>query len=89
MAMLHSLIKQHNVKVFTDGKKPTRLCNCRYKDSCPLTSKCITIIQYTKQNLLPLTNVNSTMGHQMESSKLGLITIPAFLDTKGMQLILN
>ena len=42
MAMLHSLIKQHNVKFFTDGKKPTRLCNCRYKDSCPLTSKCLT-----------------------------------------------
>ena len=40
MANLQSLIKQHNAKVLTDGKKPTRLCNCRYKDSCPL-AKCI------------------------------------------------
>ena len=41
MANLQSLIKQHNAKVLTDGKKPTRLCNCRYKDSCPLAGKCL------------------------------------------------
>ena len=40
MANLQSLIKQHNAKVLTDGKKPIRLCNCRYKDSCPLAGKC-------------------------------------------------
>ena len=41
VANLQSLIKQHNAKVLTDGKKSTRLCNCRYKDSCPLAGKCI------------------------------------------------
>ena len=41
MANLQSLIKQHNVKVLADGKKPTRLCNCRYKDSCPQAAKCL------------------------------------------------
>ena len=41
MANLQSLIKQHNAKVSMDGKKPTRLCNCRYKDSCTLTGKCL------------------------------------------------
>ena len=32
MANLHSLTKQ----LLTDEKKPIRLCNCRYKDSCSL-----------------------------------------------------
>ena len=44
---------------------------------------------YTKQKLLPLTNVNSTIEHQMESSDLGLTNIPDRLGTKGIQLILN
>ena len=41
MASLQSLIKTLNAKVLTDGKKPTRLCNCRYKDSSPLAGKCL------------------------------------------------
>ena len=41
MANLQSLIKQHNAKVLTNGKKTTRLCNCRYKDSCHLAAKCL------------------------------------------------
>ena len=28
-------------KVLLDWKKPTRLCNCRYKDNCPLVDKCL------------------------------------------------
>ena len=44
---------------------------------------------HIKQKLLPLTNLNSTMGHQMESSKLGLTNIPNCLVTKSIQLILN
>ena len=44
---------------------------------------------YTKQKLLPLTKVNSTLEHQMESSKLGLTTISARLGTKEIQLMLN
>ena len=40
MANLQSLVKLHNAKVLTDGQKPTRLCNCRYKDSCPMAGKC-------------------------------------------------
>ena len=40
--------------------------------------------------LLPLLkNVSSTMEHQIENSKLGLITIPDYLGTKDIQLILN
>ena len=41
MVNLQSLIKQHNANVLTDAKKRTRLCNCRYKDSCPLAGKCL------------------------------------------------
>ena len=64
MANLESLIKQLNAKVLTDVKKSTRLCNCIY--ICILFNNAL----YTKQKLLQLTNVNSTMEHQMESSKL-------------------
>ena len=39
MANLQSLIKQHNAKFLTDGKKPTRFHNCRYKDGCHLAGK--------------------------------------------------
>ena len=39
MTNLQSLIDQHNVKTLTDGKKPSRLSNCRCMDSCLLTSK--------------------------------------------------
>ena len=42
MANLQSLIKQHNPKVLTNGKKLNRLCNCTYKDSCHLAGKCLT-----------------------------------------------
>ena len=38
MANLKSLIKQNSAKVLIDGKRTTRLCNCRYKDSWPLVS---------------------------------------------------
>ena len=41
MANLKSLIKQHNSKVLTDRKKPTKLCNRRYKGSCSLVGKCL------------------------------------------------
>ena len=41
MANLQSLTKKHNAKVLTDGKKSTRLWNCRHKDSCPLAGKCL------------------------------------------------
>ena len=41
MIILQSLIKQHNTKVLTDAKKLTRLCNCRFKDNCPLAGKCL------------------------------------------------
>ena len=41
MANLQSLIKQHNAKVLIDEKKAARLCNCRYKASCPLADKCL------------------------------------------------
>ena len=41
MANLQSLVKLHNAKVLTDVQKPTRLCNCRYKDSCPMAGKCL------------------------------------------------
>ena len=44
---------------------------------------------HTKRKLLPLTNVNSTMENQMESSKLGLTIIPDRLGTKGIQLKLK
>ena len=35
------MAKQHNSKVLIDGKKPNRLCNCRYKESCSLAGKCL------------------------------------------------
>ena len=41
MANLQSLIKQHNPEVLTDGKKHTRLRNCRYKEKRPLPGKCL------------------------------------------------
>ena len=42
MDNLQSLVKQHNAKVLTDGKKLTRLCQRRYKDSCLLAGKWLT-----------------------------------------------
>ena len=44
---------------------------------------------YTKQKLQPLTNMCSTIGHQMESSNLCLTTIQDRLGKKDIQLILN
>ena len=86
MANFQTIIKQHNSKVLIDGKKPT---NCRYKDSCPLSGKCLAKCIIYKQNLQPLTKVHSTAERQMESSKLRLTTIPDCLDTKDIQLTLN
>ena len=42
-----------------------------------------------KQRLPPLKNVSATMEQMMESSRLGLTTIPDSLDTKDIQVILN
>ena len=89
MANLQSLIKHHNAKVLTDGKKPTRFWSFRYKDSCLLAGKCLAKCIVYKADVTTLTKVNSTIKNQMESLKLGLVTIAACLGTKGIQLIVN
>ena len=83
LKLSYSSMKQHNAKVLTDGKKPTRLCNWRYKDSCPLVGKCLAKCTVYK------CTAYSSMEHQTECSKLSLTTILACLGTKGIQLILN
>ena len=81
------MAKQHNSKVLIDGKKPNRLCNCRYKESCSPAGKCLAKCLLYKAGVTVTEKRN--MEHQIESSRLGLTTIPDRLGTKNIQLILN
>ena len=51
MANLQTLINHITLKVLIDWKKPTRLFNRRYKDSCPLVNKCLTKCIIYKENV--------------------------------------
>ena len=82
MANLQSLIKQHNAKLLSYGKKPTRLCKCRYKDSCPLAAKCLAKCIACKAEVTATEKSKLYYGTSDGDLKLGLTTITASLGTK-------
>ena len=42
MDNLKTIISSHNKKVSNSTVKPTRMCNCRNKNNCPLEGHCLT-----------------------------------------------
>ena len=38
---MSSVIKKHNYKALSTTENLDRLCNCRYKENCPLDDKCL------------------------------------------------
>ena len=82
MANLESLIKQRNAKLLAYGKKPTRLCKCRYKHSCPLPAKCLAKCIACKAEVTATEKRKLYYGTSDGDLKLGLTTITASLDTK-------
>ena len=89
MANLQSLIKQRNSKVLTDWKKHTRLCNRRYKYSCPQAGKCLAKCIVYKAEVTTTDKHKLYYGASDGEFKTRLTTIPDHICTSIIHLILN